>query len=181
MPYEFKNDRDKRDIPQASRAAYFVLFAMLLVTFFLGYALANLERSLYYEDSIDGFSVADILLTSSTHTFIPTAEAYPYSYYNPYHTYYTQYDNYDRGYYDRPAYDYPDNFNYYDYDTRPNYYLNYEFTIDWEDPDNWSPTTGKPILKNWGYKVTEEPIVAFDDYSIGIVIFPSSYYYERYR
>jgi len=180
MPYNFKADRGKREERNISIGAGFILIAMLLVSFFLGYTLANLERSFYDEgnNEIDGFSIFNqILLSSSTHTFIPTAEAYPYSYYNPYHTYYTQYDNYDRGYYDRPASQVEYGFALYDYDERPDYWTTWEVSIDWSDPDNWSTTTGKPIIKNYGYTVTERPIIAFNDYETPIVIFTQCKYW----
>ena len=92
---------------------------------------------------------------------IEMAYAYPYSYYQPYHTYYTQYDN----------------FAYYDYYERPNYWELWEVSIDWEDPDNWSTTTGKPIVDTWSYKVTRNPIIAFNDYETPLVIFTQCQYW----
>jgi len=175
MPYEFKNDRGKREERNISIGAGFILLAMLLISFFLGYTLANLERSFYYEDEIDGFSIGEILLTSSTHNFIPTAEAYPYSSWQSYPKYYVDY--YDRGYYDRPASYTERSWALYDYDTRPDTWTSWEPTIDWSDPDNWSTTTGKPIINNYGYKITTNPIIAFNDYETPIVIFTQCKYW----
>jgi len=104
----------------------------------------------------------------------PYADAYPYSYYQPFDT---SLGYWDSGYYERPAYDYFDNFAYYNYDERPNYWEHWEFSIDWEDPDNWSSTTGLPIIKEYSYIVTQQPIIAFDPYSTPIVIYPQCQYW----
>jgi len=96
------------------------------------------------------------------------ADAYPYSYYQPFDT---SLGYWDSGYYERPAYDYFDNFYYYDYDIRPTTYQYYEFTIDWEDPDNWSSSTGLPIIETWSYKVYTEPIAQYNDYWVDTFIY----------
>jgi len=182
MPYNFKADRGKREESLTNKAAWVFLLGMLLTVFFIGFFLGGLERAIYYDEGvneIDGFDFSYIFLSSSTHTFIPTAEAYPYSYYQPYHTYYTQYDYdyYDRGYYDRPASTIDRGFALYDYNERPDYWTQWEYTVDWSDPDNWSTTTGKPILNNIGIKVSQNPIIAFNDYETPIVIFTQCKYW----
>jgi len=177
MPYNFKADRGKREESLTNKAAWVFLLGMLLTVFFIGFFLGGLERAFYYnegDNEIGGFDVSTILLSSSTHSFIQTAEAYPYSYYNPYHTYYTQYD---RGYYDKPASQVEYGFALYDYNERPDYWTTWEVSIDWSDPDNWSTTTGKPIINNYGYTVTPRPIIAFNDYETPIVIFTQCKYW----
>jgi len=179
MPYNFKADRGKKEESLTNNAAWVFLLAMLLTVFFIGFFLGGLERAYYYDEGdneIDGFSIFNqILLSSSTHTFIPTAEAYPYS--PIWQSYPKYYDTYDRGYYDKPASYVETGFALYDYDERPDYWETWKVSIDWSDPDNWSTTTGKPVINNYHYTVTQEPIIAFDDYNVDIVIFPQCKYW----
>jgi len=144
MPYEFRNDRARQSKPRKfSSLLFFILFSLAI--FFIGYTLATIEM----------------------------AYAYPYSYYQPFTTYYTQYDYgyYDNGYYERAASSYYNNFYYYDYDTRPTTYEYWEFTIDWDDSDNYSTSTGLPIIENWSYNVYVEPIPQYSDYWVDTFIY----------
>jgi len=168
MPYNFKADRGKREESLSTKAAWVFLLGMLLTVFFIGFFLGGLERAFYYnegDNEIDGFSISQVLLSSSTHTFIPTAEAYPYSPYSTYNYYNerTKLDNYG--------------FALYDYEERPTYWETWEVSIDWEDPDNWSTITGKPIIDTYSYKVTRNNIIAYDDYNVDIVIFTQCKYW----
>jgi len=152
-------------------AGFLFIGGLMLFFFFVGYTIASFP---YAEASIiKEFEQAIVIITSAS-SIIPEASAYPYSYYQPFDT---SLGYWDSGYYERPAYDYFDNFAYYNYDERPNYWEHWEFSIDWEDPDNWSSTTGLPIIKNYNYIVTRQPIIAFDPYSTPIVIYPQCQYW----